>query len=123
MINLLYSIAHLKCPRCHKGDVFQDRNAYHLRKLALMHEACRYCGQKFTPETGFYLGATYVSYAFSVALVVLVAGILYLCWGADFPIGLLAILAGALSIILTPLIIRYSRIIWLNIFVHYDPDA
>ena len=69
--NYLWSIITMRCPRCRRGDMFRNGNAF--RKLTLrhifdMHEKCPVCGQKFDLEPGFWYGTGYVSYALMVAL-------------------------------------------------------
>lgn len=85
-----------------------------------MKAACDRCGQKYEPETGFYYGAMYVSYAVSIILMFIPVAFLYFIFNADFKI----LLGTCIFIYITmyPLIFRWSRNIWLNIFVHYDPQ-
>ena len=68
----LYSIFNGTCPQCHEEKMFKSNNPYKLKTIFDMHENCPNCGQKFTPEPGFYYGAMYVSYAFGVAFFVAV---------------------------------------------------
>ncbi|MEL7006833.1 MAG: DUF983 domain-containing protein, partial [Bacteroidota bacterium] len=56
-----------KCPRCRKGDVF-THGSLKLLKFSSAHENCPVCGLKYEVEPGFFFGAMYVSYAFSVAI-------------------------------------------------------
>ncbi|MCX8473905.1 MAG: DUF983 domain-containing protein [Sediminibacterium sp.] len=112
-----------KCPVCKKGNMYISQNPYNLKKIVTMHDNCPVCGQKSNLEIGFYYGTGYVSYALSVA---------YLCsfsvsWriliGFDFvenPTRLyLFLICGILSLILIqPLFMRWSRIIWLSWFVN-----
>lgn len=116
----LYSIFSSKCPRCNLGNLYEDNNPYHLSRLGQMKKTCDCCGQKFEPETGFYYGAMYVSYAVSIIVLFIPAGILYFGFNAGFPV-LLATIIG-IYIVTFPLVFRWSRNIWLNIFVHFDPD-
>lgn len=117
----LYSIVHSKCPKCNLGNLYEDNNAYHLKKLGKMHKACDHCGQKYEPETGFYYGAMYVSYGVSIIVMFLPASILYFGFNASFQV-LLATIIG-IYIFTYPLLFRWSRNIWLNMFVHFDPEA
>src|SRR6476620_11429647 len=57
-----------KCPRCRKGDMFEDKNPWNLKKTMKMNKECPVCGQPFDIEVGFYFGSSYVSYAASIAL-------------------------------------------------------
>src|SRR5574337_1188860 len=116
----LYSVLKSKCPRCNLDDLYYDNNPYHLSQLGKMKRACERCGQKFTPETGFYYGAMYVSYALSITLMFIPAAILYFGFNATFQVMLFTILG--IYALGFPLIFRLSRNIWLNMFVKYDPD-
>src|SRR4051812_337886 len=57
-----------KCPRCRKGDMFENKNPWKLNKTMKMNKECPVCGQPLDIEVGFYFGSSYVSYAFTVAL-------------------------------------------------------
>jgi len=119
MTGPLYSIFNSKCPKCNLGELYIDRNPYHLSKLGQMKKQCDCCGQLYEPETGFYYGAMYVSYAVSIIAMFIPAAILYFGFDAGFKI-LLAVIFG-IYIAFFPLIFRISRNIWLNIFVKYNP--
>lgn len=85
-----------------------------------MHKNCPHCGQDFGVEPGFYFGAAYVSYGFNIAIMVAVFVALYVFNLATFwnvSIGLLATV-----ILLTPVILRWSRSIWIHAFVKYQPE-
>lgn len=113
----LYSIFALKCPRCHKGDLFTHSNAYNFNHMADMPDNCPVCGESFRREPGFYYGAMYVSYALTVALSVAVFVAMYTF---ATPHWKWYLLANAVTIlVLFPLIFRWSRAIWINFFVHY----
>lgn len=117
----LYSIAKGKCPRCHEGDFYLTRNPYNLKKFDKMYQHCPVCGQSYEMETGFYYGAMYVSYGLSVALGIA----LFVTLKVIFDISLehFMIIIASLLIVLIPPIFRLSRIIWINLFVKYDPGA
>lgn len=115
-----YSVVKDKCPRCNEGDLFINKNWYKLNNIAAMPDRCPVCGQDFKIEDGFYLGATYVSYGITVGLAVPLLAAAYYLFHLDF-MALLPILV-ALLLVLTPPIVRVSRSIWINFFVHYDPE-
>jgi uncharacterized protein (DUF983 family) len=117
----LYSIAKGKCPRCCEGDFYLTQNAYNLKKFDKMYQRCSECGQDFEMETGFYYGAMYVSYAISVA-----AGMaVYIAQYMLFDLGIrdTVLIIGSVLLLGTPVVYRLSRLIWINIFVKYDPEA
>lgn len=110
-----------KCPRCRKGEIF----AYPVTKLSKfnkMNEHCPHCGVRLEPEPGFYQGAMYVGYAFTLAAMIIIGLALYLL--ADpRDIVYIATVIGVM-ILLAPLNYRYSRIVYLYSFggIKYDPS-
>ena len=116
----LYSIFTNTCPKCQTGQFFKTNNPYNLKKFDKVHDACAYCKESFTREPGFYIGSMYVSYALSVALMVTVfiGFVIILDYDMNYVLGGLLIS----YIILIPVMFRLARLIWINIFVKYDPD-
>jgi uncharacterized protein (DUF983 family) len=115
----LYSVIHSKCPRCNEGDLFINR-FWSYSSIAKMPDNCPICDQDYRIEDGFFLGATYVSYAISVFLTVVTLGIMRLLFHSRFPV--IAGLMVVELIILLPAIVRISRSVWFNIFVRYDQN-
>lgn len=118
--SFFYSVIHEKCPRCQEGDLFKNKHMYSLRDIGGMPDQCPVCGQDYRIEDGFFLGATYVSYAMGIAISVPVLAILAVVFHLDILVILPILLV--ILVLLTPPIVRYSRSIWFNFFVHYDPD-
>jgi hypothetical protein len=116
----LYSIFASKCPKCNLGDLYVNNNPFHLRQLGDMRKSCSCCNQAYEPETGFYYGAMYVSYGVSIILMFIPAAVLYFGFDASFPVLLSTVLG--IYILSFPLVFRWSRNIWLNIFVRFDPE-
>jgi len=86
-----------------------------------MPAECDKCGQDFEPETGFYLGAMYVSYALTIALnvAIFVALLVFQCYSlTNFFIA-----AGIFLVITLPYVFKISRSIWIAMMVKYDPNA
>lgn len=117
----LYSIFRLRCPKCHEGKLFTTPNPYHLNKIGDMPENCPTCGQAFSLEPGFYFGAAYVSYALNVGWLITVFLFSVFVLEVNFVHFLIA--AAVLLVLLTPVLFRLSRAIWINFFVSYDPKA
>ena len=111
--NKASAVFHGKCPRCRKGAMF-PYSPYNLAKFHKMNADCPECGLHFEREPGFFFGAMYISYAFSVAIFVTV-GVALTVLG-DYP--LYVYLAGIVGsvIVLLPLSFRYSRILFLHVF-------
>lgn len=109
-----------KCPRCLEGDIFPDKNSYHLRQTTVQNMRCPSCDLNLWPEPGFFYGAMYVSYAFTIALGVAVFILHYLVhkhiqvWWFLFELSLALLLTA-------PYTFRTSRAIWLNFFNRYNP--
>ena len=86
-----------------------------------MNERCSVCEVRLEPEPGFYQGAMYVSYAFSVAGLVIIGLLLYFTINPSQWVYIGTII-GTMTI-LAPLNFRYSRILYLYLFggIHYKP--
>jgi hypothetical protein len=115
----LYSIFTNTCPRCQTGAFFKTNNPYKLKMFDKLNDACPYCKESFTREPGFYIGSMYVSYALSVALMVaaFVGFVIILDFDMNYVLGGLLLS----YVILIPVMFRLARLIWINIFVKYDP--
>lgn len=114
----LYSIFRMKCPVCHQGDFFVS-HPYDLRQTGKIHPCCPHCKAPFQKETGFYFGAMYVSYAIGVALFVACYVIMNLLFPEAGVTTVFLTVLGTLTV-LAPLIYSMSKIIWANIFMHYQ---
>lgn len=79
-----------------------------------MNPSCPVCGKTFLPEPGFYFGAMYVSYAFTVAMMTAIWLALYLLVKPSEIVYILAMIGGVVAF--APLSFRYSRMIWLYWF-------
>ena len=117
----LYSILTGRCPRCHSESMYRYKNPYRFGALFKMHERCSQCRTKYKMEPSFFYGAMYVSYAVGIAFAVAAFVISYLLMGTDLPTTFAAIVATL--VVFLPVIIRLSRNIWINFFIHYNPEA
>lgn len=120
--NALYSITQNKCPECNEGDVFISKNPYNIGSLTKMHKICPSCGHKYEKEPGYFFGAMYVSYGLSVAVGVAIFVALYVL-ASPLSIEVYMISIGVGLVFFTPPIFRYSRLIWMNMFTKYQPNA
>jgi uncharacterized protein (DUF983 family) len=112
-----------KCPRCRQGDMFKEKNPWHLKTTMKMNKVCPVCGQPLDVEVGFYFGSGYVSYALSVALSVSTFVAWWVLVGFSFDdnrffywIGFNALFL----LVLQPYLMRLARTGWLAFFVVYD---
>jgi hypothetical protein len=108
--------------------MFKDPNAY--RKLKLSHifgmyDNCPVCDQKYDMEVGFWYGTGYVSYALAVAVSVatFIAWMVLVGISTDdnrvfWWLGVNALIL----VVLQPWLMRLSRVIYIYIFVRYNPD-
>jgi hypothetical protein len=114
-----------KCPRCRQGDMFQDSNPYHLKNTMKMNKECPVCKQPLDIEVGFYFGASYISYALTVALSVATFVTWWVLIGFslyDDRIFYWLTLNAVLLIVAQPYLMRVSRTGWLAFFVKYDKN-
>ncbi len=123
--NILIAIGLMKCPRCRKGDLFMDKNPYtHPANTNRMPDNCPVCGQATSLEPGFYWGASFISYALAVLLSGFVFAVYYQLVNITelWHVGMF-MLVDILTIACTfPLLMRYSRVLYIYIFVRYQPD-
>ncbi len=126
--NTLWSVFSMKCPRCRRGPMFKNNNAYKSLKLSHtfdMYEECPHCLQKYELETGFWYGTGYVSYALTVAL----SGTTFIAWWVLIGISIndnrIFYWLGfniLLIVLLQPWLMRLSRVVYLYLFVKYDKN-
>lgn len=101
----LWAILRLRCPRCFEGRLF--------RGLFTMYPECGSCGLPFEREPGYYLGAMYFSYGFGVLAV---APVTWYLIEIDVSLRTIALVCAAELTLLSPLMFRYARALWL----HFD---
>lgn len=117
----LYSILFNKCPKCHEGDFMKEKNIFKLHKAFQMHENCSNCKMKYTMEPSFFYGAMYVNYGLTVGIGIITFTISTLLFNLSLLDTFIPIVV--MLILTAPVTIRLSRIIWINIFVNYDPSS
>jgi len=113
-----YSVVKGKCPRCHEGDFFKYRISYNPTKITKIHNHCPHCNLKYMIEPSFFYGAMYVNYAITVAISI----VAFLITVMVFHLNILQsfVIISIVLIILAPINLRLSRIIWINMFIHYE---
>lgn len=116
----LYSILTGTCPRCQKESMYKDENPLHLKNILKMNESCSHCGLKYQIEPSFFYGAMYVSYALNVAIGIAAFIVSFVLFESSLKTSFISIIAS--SILLYPFVLRWSRNIYINIFISYDPD-
>jgi uncharacterized protein (DUF983 family) len=116
-----YSIFNNKCPRCHEGLMF-EYHPYNLAKIGTMKTHCDKCNLKYSREPGFFFGAAYVSYMLTVAFGV--AGFVatrVLMGESSWQLYLGVVVT--ILIVMFPITFVWSRTMWINMFVSYEPDV
>jgi uncharacterized protein (DUF983 family) len=86
-----------------------------------MHERCDHCDLKYQLEPSFFYGAMYVSYAVNVAIGIAAFVISRVFFELNLKISF-GIIVGSL-LVLYPLVLRWSRNIYINMFISYDPTT
>ena len=117
----LYSILTGTCPKCHQENMYVNKNPFAISETMKMHDHCKYCGLKYKIEPNFFFGAMYVSYGVAVLIGILIFLIAIFGFHAGMKSAFISIIIAL--ILLMPWITRLSRNIYINLFVHYDPNA
>ena len=112
------------CPVCRKTSIYKNPAVYTFVQMGAMHAECPECKVNLVPETGFYFGAAYVSWALTVALwvSVLVTLKVFAAMGLmefgflTHPVTFLS--SGIVAtLIVFPYLFRLSRSIWAHMFI------
>lgn len=100
----------LKCPRCGTGRLFAG--------FVRMNDRCPDCNFKFERAPGYFLGSTYINYAFTAF--VLTIGYVYLRFGLKIERDILMGPLIGFCILFPLLFFRFARSLWLNIDCYFD---
>jgi uncharacterized protein (DUF983 family) len=117
----LNSILTGTCPKCQNESMYLDKNPYHLGTILKMNENCSHCGLKYQIEPSFFYGAMYVSYGLNVAIGIATFIVSYLFFNSSIKTSFIIIIATL--ILFSPIVLRWSRNIYINMFVTYDPKT
>ena len=115
----LYSILTGTCPKCQNESMYLDKNPLHLNKILKMHDNCSHCGLKYQIEPSFFYGAMYVSYGLNVAVGIAAFIISFIILGYSLKVAFITIII--ILMLLFPFVLRWSRNIYINMFVSYEP--
>lgn len=108
------AIVEMRCPQCRQGKMFKYGNG-RIDKFDDMHKNCPVCNLHFEVEPGFWYGAMFVSYGFSILILLLLGLTIYWgfgdpsIWGYILPIPVVSLLA-------VPFNFRMSRSVFLHLF-------
>lgn len=112
------SLVRQLCPRCRVGKIFSG-SVLRVYTWPRMYERCPVCDLKFERESGYFLGAMYISYGLGVVCIAFLALVLWTVtsW------GIIKIIVWA-SILFLPFvwpITLLSRVLWLYLDWAVDP--
>jgi uncharacterized protein (DUF983 family) len=114
----LYSIFTGTCPKCHEESMYVNPNPYVLSEIFEMHKKCSNCGKKYRIEPYFFYVSMYVSYGVGVAFAVAAFVISYVFMESSLVTAVIVVIITLIAF--SPIIMRLSRNIWINIFIHFD---
>ncbi|MEM6299373.1 MAG: DUF983 domain-containing protein [Bacteroidota bacterium] len=92
-------------------------------RFSATHERCSVCDLRYEIEPGFFWGAMYISYAFSVAIVAaVIIGTTVLMTEPSYWNYIIHVVIALL--LFSPVSFRYARVLMLHLFsgVKYDPE-
>jgi uncharacterized protein (DUF983 family) len=104
------------CPRCGRGPIFVPGI---LGLIGVMNEVCPVCGLRFLRESGYFLGAMYVSYGLGVLTILPVSVVLAIV--VEWPLWAVMVQIFGQTLISMALFFRLSRVIWLHVDQKVDP--
>lgn len=117
---MMYSVTKGKCPRCHEGEFFEYPFSFNPTKITKLHKTCSHCGLKYMIEPSFFYGAMYVNYALTVAIGVTTFVITKVILETSLLQAFLYVFL--ILLLLAPINLRLSRILWINMFIKFDPN-
>lgn len=113
-----------KCPRCSKGDLFVYNHWLPFSKKPFqMKKYCPECGLKYEKEPGYFYGSMFVSYALNVGLFVICLLLYIYIFKAYYGWEYFAVAYLAATFLLTGVIFRWSRSLWMAALTKYEPGV
>jgi uncharacterized protein (DUF983 family) len=121
--NKLQAMINARCPHCHEGRLFKYK-WWNLLNFAQMHENCPHCDMRYEVEPGFFYGAMYISYAFTVGIM-LVGGIVVFNFFNDPPAMGYVVPITIFSLVMVPFNFRTARVIFIHLFsgISYEQES
>ena len=99
-----------RCPRCGKGNVFVNK-VMSFKKFSDTLDECPKCQLKYEPETGFFVGSMYWTYAVLVGLTVVLSIGLYQMDLFEEAVYIIPLII----VFLLPWVFRYGRLLMLYV--------
>lgn len=117
----LYSIFTGTCPKCHEESMYVNPNPYVLSEIFEMHKKCSNCGKKYRIEPYFFYVSAYVSFGVGVVFALAAYVISHVFLKTSMVTSVIVIISTLIAF--SPIIMRLSRNIWINIFIHFDKSS
>ncbi|CAN5204977.1 hypothetical protein BH10PLA2_BH10PLA2_24180 [soil metagenome] len=100
----LWALLRQRCPRCRRGKMFRGSFA--------MNDPCPYCGLLFQREEGYFLGAMYMSFPITSAILIPIFFVLCELL-PDWNSLVIVALTTLIYLPTMPSVFRYSRVLWI----------
>jgi uncharacterized protein (DUF983 family) len=118
------AVLEARCPRCREGRLF-THPWWNITKFDRMHTNCPHCNVRYEVEPGFFYGAMFVSYGFSVGVLIALGAAIYVLF--DDPENIWTgyiIPITVVSLLMVPFNFRASRVLFLHLFsgLRYQPE-
>lgn len=110
-MNLLKSILGMKCPNCHKGNLFHK--PFQLKTAFEMPEKCENCNYNYFPEPGFYYGAMFIGYI--ITSFSFVAFMILFIFGLGMSVEKAFFLLLGFAALTYIFFFRFARSVWIHI--------
>ena len=114
----LYSIFTGSCPKCQEESMYENSNPYVFRDVIKINKKCSQCQIKYRIEPSFFYGSMYVSYGVGIAFAITAFVVSFFFFKASINMVFISIVGTLL--VFAPIIMRLSRNIWINMFLHFD---
>ncbi len=111
--SVILALLNCKCPHCRKGDIFKAP-AYST-KFTETNTNCSNCKIHYEPEPGFFWGAMFISYIFSVIMFLILGTLTYNIFNNP-PILTYAVVIVIGTLITITINFRYARVVFLYLF-------
>ena len=119
----LNAMINARCPHCHEGRLFKYK-WWNLLNFAQMHDNCPQCDVRYEVEPGFFYGAMYISYAFTVGIM-LIGGLIVFNFFNDPPAMGYVVPITIFSLVMVPFNFRTARVIFIHLFsgISYEKES
>jgi uncharacterized protein (DUF983 family) len=107
LVQRLNAVLRQKCPKCLRGSIFSG--------FTTMRDSCLECGHKFEREPGYFTGAMYASYFMAVPILLLITLVISWVFLPGWLLQNVALIAAIPFLFLVPIIVRFSRVLWMHI--------